>query len=273
VQAILASSPIDKNLKRWCGNTGLPGIADSATWADDVRGLLPNTAAYHFVDIPLGSNRSSFDLAALCQATKGCVTEALTQYISALKNEKDPAKQAEALRFVIHFVGDVHQPLHAADDSDRGGNCVPVDYFDRKSSETANGNYSPNLHDIWDTALIRSMLKEQHMTVEEFADHLIKTYRQRIAGWQQDQNPENWAWDAHSLAESVAYYELPVQVPIENQGHIRSCTDNNEVSKRRAALGEHVGQVYQTAAEPTIREQLAKAGTRLAAVLNDTLGK
>src|SRR5258708_1889062 len=281
VHSILTAFPIDKNLKRWCGITGLPAIADSATWADDVRGgeVYKDTAAYHFIDIPLGVQRGSYDLKALCQQTKGCITEALDHYVNALKNEKDPAKLAEALRFVIHFLGDIHQPLHDADDSDRGGNCVPVDYFERKSHEggissgAPNGNYAPNLHDIWDSAIIRDMLKKQQMTVEGFADYLTRMYKQRMAAWQQDRNPEDWAWDAHFLAESVAYYELPVQVPIEDKGHIASCLDNNQVSKRRAALGEQIGEVYQMAAEAVIREQLAKAGFRLAIVLNDALGK
>lgn len=274
VDSILAASPIDKSLKRWCGVNNLLPIADSATWADDVRDVQKDTAPYHFVDIPLGAKRDSFDLEALCKSTKGCVVDALAQYISSLRSEQDPAKRADALRFVIHFVGDAHQPLHDADDSDRGGNCVPVTYMNTIPKEAGAGDYNPNLHHIWDTEMVQATMKSQHAaTVDEFADYLSKKYQANLAEWQKSQNPVDWAWDAHALAETISYGKLPVHVPIEAKGHIESCTDNDKVSERRNALHENVQSDYQQAAEPIIAEQLAKAGFRLASVLNGVLGQ
>ena len=274
VESILAAGPIDKNLKRWCGENNLLPIADSATWADDVRDVLKDTATYHFVDIPLGAKRDSFDLEALCKSTKGCVVDALAQYISALRSEQDPSKKADALRFVIHFVGDIHQPLHDADDSDRGGNCVPLAYMNNQPKAAGPGDYNPNLHHIWDTEMVKATMKNQHATtVGEFADTLSKKYQANLSAWQQSHNPADWAWDAHAFAETVSYGKLPVQVPVEAKGHIESCKDNNQVSERRNALHETVQSEYEDAAEPIIAEQLARAGFRLASVLNTVLGQ
>src|SRR5258708_19813415 len=86
VDSILTAFPIDKNLKRWCGITGLPAIADSAAWADDVRGgeVYKDTAAYHFIDIPLGVQRGSYHLKSLCQQTKTSITEPPTHTANPL---------------------------------------------------------------------------------------------------------------------------------------------------------------------------------------------
>src|SRR5579885_3812374 len=58
-----------------------------------------------------------------------------------------------AARFVIHFLGDIHQPLHSSNNGDRGGNCVPLKYL-RRNPHQWHGSYSPNLHHIWDTELV-----------------------------------------------------------------------------------------------------------------------
>src|SRR5229473_407238 len=110
---LLTANPIDPQLKRFCGDTGLDPIVDAATWADDERTKDPATAPWHFIDIPLGATTGS---AANFCGTGGCVTKAITEQLAILKDKTAAgAKRAAALRFIIHFVGDLHQPLHGAD--------------------------------------------------------------------------------------------------------------------------------------------------------------
>ena len=125
---LLQSEPIDPALSRYCTSQGLDLMADSATWADNVRSLRPETSPWHFIDISRGAQRST--LAEFCPASTGCVTGAIEHQVELLRaNETDARVRADALRFVIHLVGDLHQPLHCVSNNDMGGNCVPVDFF------------------------------------------------------------------------------------------------------------------------------------------------
>jgi hypothetical protein len=125
-------------------------FADLSSWADDERDVRPDTADWHFIDIPLGASRS--DESSACPST-GCVTTAIQQQLDILRNSTGTAQdQSSALMFVIHFVGDVHQPLHDTTNNDRGGNCVPVKYFNTGPTlmDASKGSYKPNLHGVWD---------------------------------------------------------------------------------------------------------------------------
>jgi S1/P1 Nuclease len=100
-----------------------------ATWADDYRRDHPETGPWHYIDIPLADSR--IDLARECP-NGDCVIAKTEQFLAVLKDPgADSAKKGEALRFVIHFVGDMHQPLHDEDNGDKGGNGRHV-IFDGK---------------------------------------------------------------------------------------------------------------------------------------------
>jgi mevalonate kinase len=75
-------------------------------------------------------------------------------------------------------------------------------------------------------------------------------------------------WEGHELANSVVYGKLPVAVPIEKPVEVKSCTDDHHISHRMLKLHERVSQPYADAVWPTIEEQVAKAGIRLAMILN-----
>jgi hypothetical protein len=79
---------------------------------------------------------------------------------------------------------------------------------------------------------------------------------------------EDWAWQSHELADSVVYARLPVAIPVESPVPTKACSDDNHVSTRMLNLHEKVSQHYVDAVVPTIDEQIAKAGVRLAMVLN-----
>src|SRR5262249_20340476 len=118
VDDLLGTKPIDPKLPRFCGQTS-DVMADVATWADDIRGKRPETAGWHFADIPLSA--SDNDPSKFCPSS-GCVVTAVQNSLGILRSGgSNIREQAEALMFLIHFVGDAHQPLHAATNGDRGG--------------------------------------------------------------------------------------------------------------------------------------------------------
>ncbi len=269
VQSILAASPIDTNLKRFCRNSGLPVMADVATWADDIRNDLPDTAPLHFVDIPLGMTRDKYDISQACQPS--CIVDAIKKYSDGMKSG-DAKSRADALKFVIHFLGDIHQPLHDETNGDRGGNCVPVGYEDELPRQTnpEHNDFFPNLHAIWDTDILEGMLADRDMTIEQFADYLDRRYQPRWPGWTRGK-PIDWAWEAHDLA-GTAYRALPAFVPRDPTVQVPSCADNNHIGARMAELHIVLGERYDNVSRPIVEEQLTKAGLRLAALLNSVLG-
>ena len=265
---LLQSEPIDPALARYCASQGLDLMADSSTWADDLRSARPETSGWHYIDIPRGAPRSA--LAGYCPASTGCVTSALENQIELLRSSgADARARADALRFIIHFVGDLHQPLHCVSNNDLGGNCVPVDFFGNAPVEKnpQSESYAPNLHGIWDSALIQRMRGTE--TVAEWAAALDQQYSSHVSVWEKPGiNMENWAWESHELADSVVYAKLPVAIPVEKPEPVKGCSDDNHVSTRLLKLHEQVSQLYVDAVAPTLNEQISKAGVRLAMVLN-----
>jgi hypothetical protein len=120
-------------------------LASIASWADDAGDARPETSNWHFVSIPLA--RDNYDEAADChpadEATKGdCVVNELKRLRSELRCTSGDQK-VEALKFAVHFVGDVHQPLHAVLEK-TGGNDILIDLFAR--GDKCTGACSPQ-HD------------------------------------------------------------------------------------------------------------------------------
>lgn len=123
----------------------LPGIA---VWADDLRANDPDlgrrSAKWHYVNI--AEHDCAYDAALACRGGD-CVVEAIRAQAAILADRSRPrAQRAQALKFVVHFVGDVHQPLHAGFAHDKGGNDFQVNLDGRGS----------NLHSLWDSGLLNS---------------------------------------------------------------------------------------------------------------------
>ena len=263
--ALLTANPIDPQLKRYCGQRGLDPFVDSSTWADDERGRDPATAPWHFIDIPLSATQGPAQ--KFCGAG-GCVTQAIADQLAILKDKNAPgAKRAAALRFVIHFVGDLHQPLHGSTNSDRGGNCVPVKYFTR-SPHLRNNSYIPNLHHVWDTEIPeREMLGADPA---EFADTLDAAFESSFAAWQQGgMQLDAWAWESHDHAVETAYGAFNKPIPVEPDVPVNTCTDDNNIAQRMLHKHLVIGPAYQDQAASVVEERLAQAGIRLAMILND----
>jgi hypothetical protein len=280
VNQILKDGPIDPALSRYCKETGLTPMADASTWADDIRSVRPEAANWHFIDIPRGAAKD--DIEKYCEVPEapgsptppvstGCVTKALREQVAILRApDSSPQKRADALRFIIHFVGDIHQPLHDTTNDDRGGNCVPVTYLNSSEPQLRNPqteSYTPNLHGVWDTNILVTAMNGK--TVQQFAAELDSAFASQMAGWRAGGTDfDQWAWEGHQIAEDVVYGKLPVAIPIEKPVALNDCSGDNHIGQRMFSLHEDLEQPYQDVSAAVVRAQIAKAGTRLAMLLN-----
>jgi hypothetical protein len=269
VQKLLSDNPIDPKLKRWCGNATTDVMVDASTWPDDVRNER-NNGPWHYIDIPRGKQKGSLD--EYCGA-QGCVTRAIEEQRAILKDTSaDPVKRAEAIRYLIHFVGDMHQPLHATNNADNGGNCVAVKYLHHdplpNPAHPEREDYSPNLHQIWDTEIV-----ERDMEVSNphrYADELDERFHAESAAWESAGiHVDNWAWESHDRAETAVYGAFSQKIAIEPDLKLKSCAENNHVGKRMFDLHLVASEAYQSSAAKTAETALAEAGVRLAMILND----
>ncbi len=131
-------------------------LVDVANWADTIRNdpQWNHTSTWHYVTIEDGDNYSNSE-----HAHEGDVVSAITEMVKILKDQKSPASDKQnALKFIVHFVGDVHQPLHVGRGDDRGGNEIRLT-FEGKTS---------NLHALWDTLMIRKVA----MDTAQYATYL-----------------------------------------------------------------------------------------------------
>jgi len=164
-------------------------LADAATWPDLIKGDRPETKPWHFVDILIADNE--YDETRDC-AGGNCIIAKIAEFRATLRDHSASMEdRLEALKFITHFVGDLHQPLHCADNHDRGGNEVAVKWFGKKM----------NLHSVWDSGIIdRAGLDE-----EDFAGQLLADINSAETPDLQAGAVVDWANATHRLAKPHAY--------------------------------------------------------------------
>jgi hypothetical protein len=231
-------------------------LAEASIWADTVKGQ-NKTGPWHYIDLTLEDHPS--DIPARCE-NDDCVTARIRLFAAQLSS-KTTAQDSrwsdlDALRFVVHFVGDIHQPLHAISDADQGGNCERLDPPVRQAK---------NVHALWDGELVNALGADERSLAASLESQISKlsTDRQEslAAG-----HPDDWAWESHRLAERVIYKRLHIpKEPVEFPAH---CTE------APAAITAHPWRIrpsYIEAMKPIVRLQLEKGGLRLARLLNESL--
>jgi hypothetical protein len=224
---------------------GADSLASIASWADMVRKDHDEAYDWHFVDIPKDAPGFSEERDCFRPQDKhkdaltdhhNCVVDRIEIFEKVLANQNAPqAQRLEALKWVVHFVGDLHQPLHAIDEA-HGGNDIKLPVFGSPKC----GDYDCNLHWTWDELLI------QHagLSEEEYVSQLNKLIEQKHLEKQATGSPVDWANESHLQAR-----------------HILTPTPTV------------VDEAYYQANIELINERLALAGLRLAKVLNEALGK
>lgn len=213
--------------------TGAPrDFASAAGWADAIKRRRPNTAPWHYVDIELTSQR--YDSARDCP-NDDCIVERVKQQIRILKDRSaDESNRIEALMFVMHLIGDLHQPLHCSDNHDRGGNQVLIE----------GGVRHANLHEIWDREVVKELGRNE-MTVAQGLK--LKITSKQIEDWHRG-SIEAWATETFRVGRDEVYEPL-----LPNTGVV------------------DLPDGYLFAESQIAAVQMEKAGVRLAHVLNQAL--
>lgn len=170
-------------------------LAQISTWADEMRSA-PNdfwqkkSSRWHYINSPTDSSQFSHDHSH--KLTKDNVKNILEGMYYAIETLKDDKSSLDAkrfsLRFIVHLVGDSHQPFHAGRAEDRGGNRIKVMLF----------NEETNLHSLWDTKLIEN----ENLSFTEFAQFIDTDNPEIIAEYLQS-TPEQWLTESHNLADKL----------------------------------------------------------------------
>jgi hypothetical protein len=169
---------------------GSESLADVASWADQVRNQpeYKATGPWHYVDLVLGLNYEQFSAAIKAQGVNN-VYGALMKCEDDLKSATTTYKQKqEALKFIIHFVGDAHQPMHVSRTEDKGGNSIQVQ-FDGKGM---------NLHSLWDSGLI----SKEGKSFDQMAKDYDTATPAEIKQWQAESTMQ-WLWESYQLSTKI----------------------------------------------------------------------
>ena len=220
---------------------GTESLADVAAWADVYRPLVAQTGGWHYTDIP--GDQTTYDRDRDCPTQPGvkagsyndkwrdCVTDRILFFEGRIADPKlDPSERAESLKFLVHFVGDVHQPFHASGVA-KGGNGIQVKAF---GEDTCGSKSMCNLHSIWDGYLIdhRKLTDAQYLAKLE-----AEIRKEHVTAGSTD--PIAWTEQSKVLSDAAM---------VEN--------------------GANIDEAYFDKNIPIIDRQLELGGLRLAAALN-----
>jgi hypothetical protein len=200
----------------------------NSSWADEIRSEHPETASWHFVNIEVGSK--GYDPKRDCPKDN-CVVRQIEREAGLLRDPHAPfATRRDTLRFLIHFVGDLHQPLHASDRHDKGGNGFAV-FMGRRRT---------NLHRVWDEDLVEALGPDPMADAADIEATLSPSDKARI----ESGTPADWANETFQLGSKEIYARLPASGPVR------------------------LPRDYAARERGVVRQQLARAGLRLAMLLN-----
>jgi hypothetical protein len=232
-------------------------IASAATWADKFRDSnkrkdhYVHTQNWHFVDMEIDKpdlNTACFGRPALSPgelATGGpdkmCAVDKIKQFeVELAAPGTDAEERVMALKFILHFVGDLHQPLHSSDHNDRGGNSVKVivDGFPHRSKD--------ELHGFLDTQFVDALGTPPTALAKSLLSGITPSQAKQWATG----TPEDWQKEAFDIAASDVYGNPPLS--------------KDDV--------QHLDANYVQTVERDVKLQLSRAGIRLAYLLNKDLG-
>ena len=165
-------------------------LAEVSNWMDDIKSdtAYNHTHDWHWVTIPEGMVYEKTE-----KNPKGDIIMKLEEIVVALKAGNLPAAtEQEYLKYLVHLVGDLHQPLHVGGKNDTGGNAVKVQWFGQPS----------NLHRVWDS----DMIDGKNLSYTELAGFLGQPTRSQIKEWQ-SLSIRDWAYASQSRAPQV--YNIP----------------------------------------------------------------
>ena len=216
---------------------GHEGLPEASTWPDEERSnpatFWQETASpFHYVTLPQGQS-----VEQLVHPAEGDALTALETFADTLRDDTASREEkALALRFIVHIVSDLHQPLHAGNGNDRGGNDFIVDWFETPT----------NLHWVWD----EGMVLRQQLSYSEYAERLKRRIGadETLEWWNAD--PAIWVSESALLRDRI-YPET-----------------GGEAGMGTVEAPAVLRYDYHWTWMPIAEERLAKSGIRLAAYLD-----
>ena len=204
-------------------------LAEASTWPDEMRSnpeeFWQKTASpYHYVSVPEGKTYPEVGAPA-----QGDSVTALKRFSAILKNKNSTLEQKQlALRFIVHIVGDLHQPLHAGNGTDRGGNDVKLTFFGEDS----------NLHRVWDSGLIDG----QQLSFTEWTNWLNSKITNKQAKDWKVADPQVWITESTKIRDTIypdsdriswdyKYQHIPTVKKRLSQGGVRIAAYLNDIFK------------------------------------------
>ncbi|KAM3503254.1 hypothetical protein MY11210_008789 [Beauveria gryllotalpidicola] len=228
-------------------------LASVASWADSIRYTKWGkfTSTFHFIDAHDQPPHScNVDLERDCKQT-GCAVSSLTNYTEQLYDDKLPAwRRAQAAKFVVHFVGDLHQPLHNEDVA-RGGNGIQVRW----------GGRELNLHHVWDSSILEKWLGGLRGKPYPLAKRWATQLTDEISQGKWAGEKESWIKDIN-LADTNG-----TALVWSREANALVCSHVLPQGPETIQDQELSGQYYEDAA-PILEKQVALAGYRMAALLD-----
>ena len=229
-------------------------MAVASTWADETKAQT-HTGNWHYTDLAVTDAET--DLLKRCPAGN-CATIRIEIFGRQLSSHASPrAGDLEALRYLIHLVGDVHQPLHTISDADQGGNCEAINPLEG----------AVNLHALWDGGIVRAIDPSGRRLARKLDLYISRLSERQTEEWSSG-DPREWTWESHQLARRVIYNRL--HIPIEPPVFPKSCADAPLAIRD---FRPSVDSLYMNDMKPIVRDQLAKGGLRLATLLNRAFGR
>ncbi len=206
------------------------------------------TAHWHFINLDVNSQDPN-DAAMDQICNNDCAVAKIIGFSKTLADKSATnTDRAQALAFIVHFTGDIHQPLHAAErNHDEGGNTVLVDFLVTPGGPKGHQGNQEKLHAVWDSGILNVIAADENVFVQTIQPQIGQAKAEKapaqLSPW-----VHAWARESLDLARSIAYKGVNPP-PATTQ----------------------LGQAYEQAADPVVRMQIARGGFRLASVLNQNL--
>ncbi|MFY9511202.1 MAG: S1/P1 nuclease [Rubrivivax sp.] len=216
---------------------------------------MPGSRRWHYDDKPVCEPAAK--PASYCSNGNCASAQIKAQYLRLVNEHATKAEKAFAVNALVHLVGDIHQPLHASDHDDAGGNGIAVAF-------TLPGSSAPrrnNLHSAWDSDFVRAALKssDERKIARELLQALSSEQRK---AWQRGSAP-TWMAESYKLSRRLSYGGLP--------GF--NLADNNCPSEDDGEEPVTLSKAYVDEAIDTVPQLLTQAGVRIALLLNRAFAK
>jgi hypothetical protein len=214
--------------------TGKESLADLANWPDWIKSdeTWAHASVWHYVSIPDGQTYETIQ-----RNPQGDIVQAIERFTKDLRDPKlSRQKKREAIAFLVHLMGDIHQPLHVGRADDQGGNANKLTWF----------GVSSNLHEIWDEKLIEM----EKMSYTDYALFVDKKDKTSESAWAKE---PIGVWMQESMAmRSMVYDNIPALTP-------------------ESTLPKYWEYKYYYKVSPAMNKRMLMAGVRLAALLERNL--